>query len=64
MHQQNLIALGMALAQIKEHVMIQQEPVFASKGLKDSQAHAKVTSFISRPKKLILKKKTLFDSCR
>ena len=54
----------MALAQIKEHVMIQQEPVFASKGLKDSQAHAKVTSFISRPKKLILKKKTLFDSCR
>ena len=55
-----MIALGTALAQIKEHVMIQQEPVFASKGLKDSQAHAKVTSFISRPKKFNIKKENTF----
>ena len=51
LHQQSLIVLGMVLAQIKEHVMMQQEPVCVSKGLKDSQAHVKVTSFISRPKK-------------
>ena len=55
LHQQSLIVLGMVHAQIKEHVMMQQEPVFVSKGLKDSQAHAKVTSFISRPKKSNIK---------
>ena len=63
LHKQSLIVLGMVHAQIKEHVMMQQEPVFVSKGLKDSQAHAKVTSFISGPKKNNVKK-TLLDSCR
>ena len=60
LYQQSLIVLGMVHAQIKEHVMMQQEPVFVSKGLKDSQAHAKVTSFISRPKKKQYEKKTTF----
>ena len=63
LHQQSLIVLGMVHAQIKEHVMMQQEPVFVSKGLKDSQAHVKVTSFNSMPKKSNLKK-TLLDFCR
>ena len=44
LHKQSLIVLGMVHAQIKEHVMMQQEPVFASKGLKDFQAHAKVNN--------------------
>ena len=47
--QQSLIVLGMVHAQIKEHVMMQQEPVFVSKGLKDFQEHVKVNSFVSRP---------------
>ena len=46
LHQQSLIVLGMVHAQIKEHVMMQQEPVFASKGLKDFQEHAKVQFFL------------------
>ena len=50
----------MVHAQIKEHVMMQQEPVFVSKGLKDSRAHVKVTSFISRPKKFNIKKENTF----
>jgi predicted nucleic acid-binding Zn finger protein len=46
LHQQNMIVLGMVHAQIKEHVMMQQEPVFASKGLKDFQELAKVKFFV------------------
>ena len=63
LYQQSLIVLGMVHAQIKEHVMMQQEPVFASKGLKDFQAHAKVMSFISRLRNNSTEK-LLFDSCR